>query len=761
MKTASFIGRNKRLFRSIFLTHIITPLLTLILFSAVSFYAQNIQMSQTLEAQRDCLRSMQKEIDLQMNMLRRTAYSLSNDGTIISAARMDASDVRTQLYLNDSPVSSVSVQNDLLGNLGSIGLYFEKTSSILTTRRYNLDLLDSYSRIYQGITAEDLVHLFQKQQGYSLQETAEGSLTLFYLTPIVDAQALIYIGRVFVNVSLSNIIQNLTDTSFLQDSLFYMAHPKDGITLLFSYDGSYYEPESLLVLSDSGYFSYSGTRYRSLSADTGTEGWNYAILIPERVLTKTSTAITLVILLGFLLSVIIALLLSLNLTNRFYSPTETLLASLQISEPGNSYQSAMGSVKHVINVYQSRLNENRHESIQLKRQHFNNLMLGFCRGTVSYDILAKDSVYADVRLDQKGSVRLLLFHRSREKSNSQSEFSSDLELLQFAFTNVIQEVFPESVIIPIDYDHILAICPDEDPELIQSHCRKVQEFFQKELDIDLDIMLSSVQKSFRNVQEAYQQLEELLAYKNFWANSVGSVLFYEDISSEDTDSIPSNIVSSDYNKIINNIIIQNYPLARQLFEDYLEGAFSMSVSNFKRERFTLYSLITGIIASCSDIRPDLQELPELHSMMDRLEASDNYPALHTICTDLFEMIIASLKEEKPTQDIPDWLLTGRSYIDNHYSDQTLNISTLASHVNVTPSYFSKYFKSCFSVPALDYINLTRVKHAKELLSEGESVQSTAIRVGYNEARTLIRYFRRYEGITPGQYVDITRNERSK
>jgi len=53
---------------------------------------------------------------------------------------------------------------------------------------------------------------------------------------------------------------------------------------------------------------------------------------------------------------------------------------------------------------------------------------------------------------------------------------------------------------------------------------------------------------------------------------------------------------------------------------------------------------------------------------------------------------------------------------------------------------------------LDAINRVRLARAKELLArDGVSIAEAAVRVGYYNSNAFIRTFKKYEGITPGQY----------
>ena len=66
---------------------------------------------------------------------------------------------------------------------------------------------------------------------------------------------------------------------------------------------------------------------------------------------------------------------------------------------------------------------------------------------------------------------------------------------------------------------------------------------------------------------------------------------------------------------------------------------------------------------------------------------------------------------------------------------------------------SRIFKKESGTGLLDYIIRYRVDKAKELMTSNpeESIASIAVRVGFCSSQTLIRAFKRCEGITPGHY----------
>ena len=68
------------------------------------------------------------------------------------------------------------------------------------------------------------------------------------------------------------------------------------------------------------------------------------------------------------------------------------------------------------------------------------------------------------------------------------------------------------------------------------------------------------------------------------------------------------------------------------------------------------------------------------------------------------------------------------------------------------TYLSRVFKKQTGIGMLAYIHQVRIEKAKELMRHtGDSIKTIAQKVGYSSSMMLIRAFKRYEGVTPGQY----------
>ena len=78
---------------------------------------------------------------------------------------------------------------------------------------------------------------------------------------------------------------------------------------------------------------------------------------------------------------------------------------------------------------------------------------------------------------------------------------------------------------------------------------------------------------------------------------------------------------------------------------------------------------------------------------------------------------------------------------------------MAESIGFTPTYMSAAFKSETGHGVLEYIMQYRVETAKRKIAEMPdcTIEEISRQVGYDNMRTFIRIFRKYEGVTPLQY----------
>lgn len=90
------------------------------------------------------------------------------------------------------------------------------------------------------------------------------------------------------------------------------------------------------------------------------------------------------------------------------------------------------------------------------------------------------------------------------------------------------------------------------------------------------------------------------------------------------------------------------------------------------------------------------------------------------------------------------------YIKNNLH-QKLSIDHLAKLAFVSKSNFFKLFKYELGTSPNEYILIQRIKRAKELLKEDQSIKEVAFATGFSDTNHFIKTFKTFEGMTPKNY----------
>ncbi|AWX57941.1 MULTISPECIES: response regulator transcription factor [Brevibacillus] len=92
------------------------------------------------------------------------------------------------------------------------------------------------------------------------------------------------------------------------------------------------------------------------------------------------------------------------------------------------------------------------------------------------------------------------------------------------------------------------------------------------------------------------------------------------------------------------------------------------------------------------------------------------------------------------------------YVDQHYM-LNLTLEMLAGKANVSPSYYSRMFKTLKGVSFSDYMTNLRINRAKVLLRlSGSRLREVAQSVGYNDEFYFSKMFKKVVGQSPSEYV---------
>ena len=150
-----------------------------------------------------------------------------------------------------------------------------------------------------------------------------------------------------------------------------------------------------------------------------------------------------------------------------------------------------------------------------------------------------------------------------------------------------------------------------------------------------------------------------------------------------------------------------------------------------------------------EIRSTLEGLLKIYreggnTLLDDVQASAMLTQLMTDC-------IHAAGAHSEGNRLPEYVISARSYINLHYAER-ITLDDLSRAISINKFYLQKRFKRYIGLSPNEYLILTRLTRAKRLLrTTSRPISQVALDVGVHNIGHFISLFKRYEGITPSAY----------
>ena len=97
------------------------------------------------------------------------------------------------------------------------------------------------------------------------------------------------------------------------------------------------------------------------------------------------------------------------------------------------------------------------------------------------------------------------------------------------------------------------------------------------------------------------------------------------------------------------------------------------------------------------------------------------------------------------------LFPAKAYLERNLADST-RLDHLAKLCSMSVSNFRREWKKLYGGSPLQYRDTVRLQNAKEYLISGYySVSEVAVRCGFEDPSYFVRFFKKHEGVTPGEW----------
>jgi AraC-like DNA-binding protein len=194
--------------------------------------------------------------------------------------------------------------------------------------------------------------------------------------------------------------------------------------------------------------------------------------------------------------------------------------------------------------------------------------------------------------------------------------------------------------------------------------------------------------------------------------------------------------------------------AAALFFRMLVNDNQANARNVRRGFMQLLSEIRGFLIEF-DLYEECGRL--LENIYDNLDSySRHKQAQYDITVMLYQITKQMHSHSKASSEVG--ILEVKEYVENHYYDIDITLSSVAQQFSMNESYLSRMFKQIVGENFLEFLNKQRINRSKRCLSETElTVNQISSDVGFGNVQRFIRAFKNVEGMTPGAYREYRRN----
>ncbi|SFM17658.1 Helix-turn-helix domain-containing protein [Paenibacillus sp. 1_12] len=333
----------------------------------------------------------------------------------------------------------------------------------------------------------------------------------------------------------------------------------------------------------------------------------------------------------------------------------------------------------------------------------------------------------------------------------------DQNLLKFAVSSVLKEICQNHGVTIwsewIDTHHLAVIFPiavgmDGDG-LIHVVGDETIRWVSANLPFTVTIGIGSITEHLEGVSVCYDDAMEALQYKLTLGNN--RLL--------DHSQIVRQPIHKDMFKSLQSIrsITQSFRLGDENWKEEYAKIFKeiQSRSTPKDELISMMNyMVYQMYRESVELSEELQQvweqkMPELNAILDHFETLKEldlrfYDVLNRAAEDM-----RRIREGKTHYQLIGEM---KAYIETHFADTDLSLSSLSDRFELHPNYLSRLFKEEFGEKFIDYLTTIRIERAKKLLLETSlSIQDVAAQVGYSLPVSFIRVFKKHVGSTPGDY----------
>ncbi|MEK5057319.1 AraC family transcriptional regulator [Paenibacillus sp. FSL H7-0326] len=471
-------------------------------------------------------------------------------------------------------------------------------------------------------------------------------------------------------------------------------------------------------------------------------------------------------------TVLCAIVYLVYITRRNYKPIQVIMnrieahqiRTMDLSESKNDEMKLIDGVLENLIHHMSDYDKKSRENILLQRsklfsdllhgEHLDNNMAVRLRELSPFTVIQSSSCFAVVVCEINRYEKFFEERYSRGDQNA----------LKFALINVFQEHARGANLQCwaewIGHDRSAAIfhAAQENKDLtdtIRYVAEECRSWVEQNLRISLSFGIGPAADGMAKIRDSYIAADSAMQHK---------LLRNGDITLSGSNESPHQLLETyTYLQMIAEFVKQ-FRMSSSNWRDQLENIFATFEKHYLPDDHirslikTMLQMLSREVAVMSEQLEEELSGESIENTMKLLEEAETLDTIKSILfeylTDLFRTYV-SVSETKSYRAMVNEM---KDYIEEHFTNPDLSLKHLSDRFQISGKYASYLFKTEFNMKFVDFVTELRMKEAEKLLlATDASLQDIALQVGYANAISFGRVFKRLEGITPGDFRRIRRH----
>ncbi len=490
--------------------------------------------------------------------------------------------------------------------------------------------------------------------------------------------------------------------------------------------------------------------------------WKYVYIIPKNIFFEKAKMVKNYILFSILFILCLGFFLSYFFARKYYAPIDKLIMFIQnnLKELKNQDEDEYNFIKKIISNTLSEKEAYKENIKKFSERLKNDFLMQLFRGKLNSGAIQHMKKLHNVDISNDSGYIIMTAYLDdislmHYEDFSDAEMDEKLDIAWLILKSTLDELLLQGGLKSIsvkegDLMYYLIDTGDKKPEeaFTQVHAikNKLMDISKNKLKISIFVALSNVNKGYEGIKKAFSQADKDVKYYLLTGK--------EQAEPEHPDKFERpTTISFDFRKDVEqftqSILAKEIGHAKKLLKNIFAKWFMQGRPPADIVKYRMSEIINACINSIENIKMSYgNHFMDCTQMMNILfncnNTEDLQDEMQKILDD-FEQYITKMDNSEP-----DIIQKSVRYIDDHYYDSDLNISSLANHFDINAPYLSRQFKKNTGMGPLEYLQLKRIEESKKLLLHtNESIKEISQKVGFTYEVSFIRVFKKFEGVTPG------------